>query len=101
MVVSVFIVVALLRRVAVRAGREDSTLPLGSLFVYDLFMDDAISRTEKRGRGRPPNGAKSIHLTLVPDQLAALDEWIAAQRPQVSRPEAIRRILADGLGKAS
>jgi hypothetical protein len=34
---------------------------------------------------------------LQPDQLAALDAWIAAQVPQPSRPEAIRALLARAL----
>lgn len=35
-----------------------------------------------------------IGVRLQPDQLAALDAWIAAQEPQPTRPEAIRHILS-------
>jgi hypothetical protein len=60
-------------------------------------MTKAISRTRKR-RGRPPTGAESIHLRVLPDQSAAIDEWIAKQRePDLSRPEAIRRLVELGL----
>jgi len=46
-------------------------------------------------RGRPATGpGTSINLRLRPEQLAALDNWIAAQPELVTRPEAIRQILA-------
>lgn len=62
-------------------------------------MARSISSTEKRGRGRPPVNATSIHLTLPPADLRVLDAFIAAQPdPKPSRPEAIRRMLADCLG---
>lgn len=38
-----------------------------------------------------------IGVRLQPDQIAKLDTWIDAQPDQPSRPEAVRRILADGL----
>ena len=57
----------------------------------------SIYRTEKRGRGRPRTNPTSIHLTLAPDQLQALDGWIAKLREHRSRPEAIREILERAL----
>ena len=60
-------------------------------------MASSISRTEKRGRGRPRRDPTSIHLTLVPDQLAKVDAWIAMQDDAPSRPEAIRRLLSVAL----
>lgn len=36
-------------------------------------------------------------MRLVPDQLSALDAWIAKQREPMSRPEAIRRLVELGL----
>jgi hypothetical protein len=33
----------------------------------------------------------------VPDQLAALDAWIAEQKDRPSRPEAVRRLLGQTL----
>lgn len=66
--------------------------------MYSLFMSSSISRTEKRGRGRPRLNATSIHLTLQPDLLAALDRYIAEEPPpQPSRPEAVRVLLKDQL----
>jgi hypothetical protein len=46
-----------------------------------------------RRRGRPKTNPTSIHLTLVPDQLARLDAFIAAQGEELSRAEAVRRVL--------
>lgn len=60
-------------------------------------MARSISRTGKRGRGRPRTNPTSIHLTLVPDQLAEVDDWIDAQFTEMSRPEAIRVLVELGL----
>src|SRR5882757_7907199 len=74
------------------------TLPLGLLFLYRLFMAKSISRTEKRTRGRPATNPTSIHLTLAPGPLAEVDRWIEKQKePDLSRPEAIRRLVELGL----
>jgi hypothetical protein len=49
-------------------------------------------------RGRPAIGkGEPIQVRLQPDQLAALDTWIADQPDQPSRPEAVRRLLAIAL----
>jgi hypothetical protein len=49
---------------------------------------------EKR-RGRPATGAGfTIGVRLQPDQLTALDKWIARHpEPKPTRPEAIRRMM--------
>jgi hypothetical protein len=61
-------------------------------------MAKAISGTEKKGRGRPRVNPTSIHLSVKPDQLAALDNWIARHPdPKPSRPEAIRRMMVEHL----
>ena len=50
--------------------------------------------------GRPRVDATVLTLRLMPTQIAPLDAWIAAQpQPRPSRPEAIRRILSQALGK--
>jgi hypothetical protein len=77
-------------------GRK-SYLPLGLLFWYMKLMTKSISRTRKT-RGRPPTGAESVHLRVLPDQSAAIDVWIAKQKePELTRPEAIRRLVELGL----
>jgi hypothetical protein len=81
----------------VRAGAEVATFPLGLLFWYTIFMTKSISRTGK-ARGRPPTGAESIHLRVLPQQSADIDAWITKQKePDLSRPEAIRRLVELGL----
>jgi hypothetical protein len=60
-------------------------------------MAKSISRTEKKSRGRPRTNPTSIHLTLLPHQLAALDAWMAKHSPGSTRSEAIRRLLEQNL----
>jgi len=60
-------------------------------------MVKSISRTEKKSRGRPRTNPTSIHLTLLPHQLAALDRWMAKHSPGSTRSEAIRRLLEQNL----
>lgn len=59
----------------------------------------ASSIPVNRKRGRPPTGGRGqlIGVRLQPDQLAALDAWIAEQPEGLSRPEAIRKLLAERL----
>ena len=84
--------------IGVRAGAEDARLPPGSLFLYSILMAKSISRTEKSARGRPVTNPTSIHLTLTPEPLAAVDQWIADQmEPNLTRPQAIRRLVELGL----
>jgi len=63
-------------------------------------MARAISRTgklvKKRGRGRPRKDPTSIHLTLLPDQLAQVDAFARTAGAQ-SRPDAIRTLLGFAL----
>lgn len=48
--------------------------------------------------GRPPTGIGTpVQVRFPSDQLAALDAWIAKQPGPLSRPEAIRVLVADGL----
>jgi len=56
-----------------------------------------LSRTGKK-IGRPPTGAESVHLRVLPGQSAAIDSWIKKQKePELTRPEAIRRLVEIGL----
>ena len=43
---------------------------------------------------RPDQPGQMIGVRLQPDQLAALDRWIAANDDKLTRPAAIRAILA-------
>jgi hypothetical protein len=60
-------------------------------------MKKLLSRAVKKGRGRPPTNPTSIHLTLAPGPLAAVNDWIERQKEPCSRPEAIRRLVELGL----
>ena len=72
-------------------------LTLGLIFWYTILMVRALSRGRK-SRGRPPTGAESVHLRILPDQFAAINAWIKLQKePDLSRPEAIRRLVELGL----
>jgi len=72
-------------------------LPPGLFFRYTIFMGKAITRTRK-SRGRPPTGAESVHLRVLPEQRTAVDLWISRQKEAgLSRPEAIRRLINLGL----
>jgi hypothetical protein len=56
------------------------------------------SATPPKKRGPPATGkGEPILVRLQPAQLAALDAWIASQNAQLSRPEAIRRLLEQAL----
>ncbi|MCL2429910.1 MAG: hypothetical protein FWD12_11815 [Alphaproteobacteria bacterium] len=57
---------------------------------------------EKRGPGRPSTGGRGIGVLVrfPPAEeaaLEALDEWIAAQEVPLTRPEAIRLLIARGV----
>jgi len=56
---------------------------------------------QKRKPGPAAMGkATSINVRLEPNELTGLDAWIAAHsEPRPTRPEAIRRILAEALAK--
>ena len=60
-------------------------------------MAKSISSTEKKSRGRPRTNPVAQHMTMPPDLSASLDRWAQQQKPVLSRPEAIRKILTDYL----
>jgi hypothetical protein len=52
-----------------------------------------------RKRGPPATGkGLLVGVRLQPPQLNALDAWIATQPKKMSRPEAVRKLLASALG---
>ncbi|HKD30902.1 MAG TPA: hypothetical protein VKC66_33965 [Xanthobacteraceae bacterium] len=57
--------------------------------------------TVRKKVGRPPVGATQLNVRLPPDELAALDAWIARQDdPKPTRPAALRQLARKGLGKS-
>jgi hypothetical protein len=68
-------------------------------------MMKSITVTKKR-RGRPTlyeggegKGAPQIGIRIPPDELAAVDDWIAEQGEPLSRGVAIRRLIRIALKK--
>jgi hypothetical protein len=63
-------------------------------------MAKSIGVITKKRRGRPVTTGKGtlIGVRLLDDPLTSLDVWIAKQKkPDLSRPEAIRRLVEAGL----
>jgi hypothetical protein len=57
-----------------------------------------ITANGKRPVGRPKVGAILIGVRVPPADVAALDAWIKKRKePELSRPEAIRRLVEIGL----
>ena len=56
----------------------------------------------KKRRGPAPTGkGQQVVVRFQPDALAQLDAWIAlTAEPKPSRPEAVRRLVAERLGEA-
>ena len=68
-----------------------------------VMAKSTITGIRKR-RGRPTlyegsdgKGAPQVAIRIPPDELAAIDAWIAKQRETLSRPVAIRRLAAIAL----
>lgn len=60
------------------------------------------SVVSQKKRGPAPTGKGTpVMVRLLPDPLAALDEWAAHQPDTPSRPEAIRRLIELGLKAAN
>jgi len=63
-------------------------------------MMKSIPSAKKRGRGRPRVDATPVNTRFPPDELDVLDAWMSKQKEEMSRPEAVRRIVKDALGAA-
>jgi len=51
----------------------------------------------KKSRGRPTVDSEAVNVRMEREMLDRLDAWIAAQPKPVSRPEAIRAMVAAAL----
>lgn len=66
--------------------------------VFDVAQETLITR--KRRGPKPTGKGTLIGVRLLPPLLDTIDAWIAAQPdPKPTRPEAIRRLLAEALKK--
>jgi hypothetical protein len=64
------------------------------------MMAKSISVIQKRKRGRPVTTGRGtlIGVRLLDQPLATIDAWISKQKePDLTRPEAIRRLVEIGL----
>jgi hypothetical protein len=63
-------------------------------------MAKLIRVTAKKGRGRPPTTGAGIQIgeRWHPPELAAIDKWIALSGEDMTRGQAIRRLVALALG---
>jgi metal-responsive CopG/Arc/MetJ family transcriptional regulator len=57
----------------------------------------SIDSAKKPKRGRPPVDAEAVNVRLPREMLEVLDEYRRKQEDLPTRPEAIRRILAQHL----
>jgi len=55
----------------------------------------------KKPKGRPKVDSEAVNVRLERGMLAQLDDWRRDQSDLPSRPEAIRRIVAEALGERS
>jgi hypothetical protein len=80
----------------VRAGAEVDPFPSACFYGSIEIVKKSIKVASKR-RGRPPSGGRDpgVHVRLPETMLATLDAWAAAK--DVSRSEAIRRLVELGL----
>jgi hypothetical protein len=78
--------------------RLGSSLAPACLFCYQLVMaKPTVSDNRKKRIGRPKVGAILIGVRVPPADVITLDAWIKNHDPDLSRPEAIRRLVELGL----
>lgn len=53
--------------------------------------------TEKKKMGRPPTDSEPVMIRMQPDMIAAIDEYRRTLEDLPTRPEVIRRVIADFL----
>jgi hypothetical protein len=63
-------------------------------------MPKSLSSARKSLRGRPRVDATPVNTRFPPDELEALDVWISKQDEELSRPEAVRRLVKVALAAA-
>jgi hypothetical protein len=56
-----------------------------------------VSDIKKKRIGRPPVNSVAILVRVPPGELEPIDAWISGQKGELSRPEAIRRLVEVGL----
>ena len=81
----------------VRAGAEAVTSP-GLLCASAILWQSQLALTLKPEAPSDHGHGHNIGVRMLDDRIAALDAWIKKQKePDLSRPEAIRRLVEIGL----
>jgi hypothetical protein len=62
-------------------------------------MGKAIRGIKKLGRPRTTGSGEQVVVRMHKPMLGAIDKWRAQQEDEPTRPEAIRRLVAQALGK--
>ncbi len=67
--------------------------------MVTIIMGKSIRVTTKKRRGRPPTTGKGIQIgeRWHEAELAAIDAWIASHDEDMTRGEAVRRLVELGL----
>jgi hypothetical protein len=72
----------------------------GKINHHANYVQMSLIARPLRKRGPPATGkGLLVGVRLQPPQLSALDAWINDQPKKMSRPEAVRQILAKALGE--
>ena len=95
---------AALKQDARTAGVVDKPCPMRSTPAYIVISEcmaesvrDPTKSNPKMGRPKTTGPGEPQIVRMHDQQLDAIDDWIAAQREKISRPEAIRRLVEIGL----
>lgn len=82
----------------VRAGAEAAT-SLRLAFMVTIIMRKSIRVTTKKRRGRPPTTGKGVQIgeRWHAAELAEIDAWIAQSGEEMTRAQAVRRLVEIGL----
>jgi hypothetical protein len=85
----------------VRAEAEGPTSPRLA-FMVTIIMRKSIRVTTKKPRGRPPTTGKGVQIgeRWHSAELAEIDAWIAHSGEEMTRAQAVRRLVEIGLGKS-
>jgi hypothetical protein len=62
-----------------------------------MMAKSSVSDNKKKRIGRPLVGSLLIGVRMPPQSVANVDAWMKKHAPDLSRPEAIRRLVEIGL----
>lgn len=74
-----------------------ANFPPARFLDIEVFMAGQETPVSKKRGPKPTGWGTAVMLRLQPDDLHALDAWIASQPDTPSRPEAVRRLMREAL----